>query len=78
MNNTTEMILTLIITRYAGGGYSMGVCAGAGADMEIAKVFSANTLDDGGVSSGASIGGKFQNINCHLEWNPLLIMIANR
>eukprot|EP00956_Cyclotella_meneghiniana_P013981 scaffold20655_cov79-Cyclotella_meneghiniana.AAC.1 len=44
---------------YAGGGYVQGVCAGAGVDVEIAKVFSSNTLDDGGVSSGGSIGGDF-------------------
>ena len=44
---------------YAGGGYIAGVCAGAGVDVEIARVFSSNTLDDGGVSSGGSIGGDF-------------------
>eukprot|EP00956_Cyclotella_meneghiniana_P045042 scaffold350653_cov142-Cyclotella_meneghiniana.AAC.1 len=44
---------------YAGGGYIAGVCAGAGVDVEIARVFSSNTLDDGGVSSGGSFGGDY-------------------
>ena len=50
---------TRTFARHVGGGFLAGACVNVGADMEMARVYTDNLLNDGGISSGASLGGDF-------------------